>query len=209
MKILSSQIFRKILVPTIVSGTLFCAYSQTKNQNNILNSLEQDIFMLQEKVPTKGTTSQAVLQKAPNPEVYIKGKKNFASIVVDLAQNVLYEYKNGKPISAYLIASGKKSTPTDTGLRIVTHIETYPYKSAPKSTKRYKNPNDYGPRIICLEKLDSITGIRSVTGEFIHGNNNPQSLGKYVSKGCMRMDNEVIKLLAQKVKRGALVLIKR
>ena len=47
------------------------------------------------------------------------------------------------------------------------------------------------------------------TGEFIHGNKNPDSLGKYASKGCMRMDNEVIQYLAPQMKRGDIVIIKK
>ena len=59
----------------------------------------------------------------------------------------------------------------------------------------------------CLETVDPKTGKRGITGEFIHGNNNAASLGKYVSQGCIRMDNEVIKKLANEVKRGDFVLV--
>ena len=122
---------------------------------------------------------------------------------------VLYHYNDkGEAVAAYLVASGKKSTPTDKGLRIVTHIESYPYKSAPAGTKRRRNPGNYGPRIICLETVNPKTGARGKTGEFIHGNSNPKTLGKYASLGCIRMDNEVIKKLAREIKRGAFVLIK-
>ena len=92
---------------------------------------------------------------------------------------------------------------------MVTHVETYPYRSAPMATKRRRNPNDYGPRIICLETVNPKTGAKGSTGEFIHGNKNPNSLGKYASLGCIRMDNEVIKELAKQVKRGDIVVIKR
>ena len=110
---------------------------------------------------------------------------------------------------AYLIASGKKSTPTDTGIRIVSNIERWPYKTAGLATKRRKNPNDYGPRALILRKIDPKTGETAPTGEFIHGNNNRKSLGKYASKGCMRMDNTVIKEMATLVKKGDIVIIKR
>ena len=63
------------------------------------------------------------------------------------------------------------------------------------------------PKIICLQKVDPETGTRSSTGEFIHGNNNPASLGKYASLGCIRMDNDVIRELAANVKRGDIVVI--
>lgn len=174
---------------------------------------EGDSFVKTElisEIPPYGTTDTQILKSAPNPEVNIMDNTMYATIVVDLSKNVLYKYdENGTPEIAYSIASGKPSTPTSTGLRVVSHVETYPYKTAPWSTKRRRNPNDYGPKIIILNELDDITGETSQIGEFIHGNNNPNSIGKYVSHGCMRMDNEVIKDLAQQVHRGDIVKIIR
>ena len=37
--------------------------------------------------------------------------------------------------SASLVASGKASTPTDTGIRVVSNIETYPYRTASPKTR--------------------------------------------------------------------------
>lgn len=52
-------------------------------------------------------------------------------------------------------------------------------------------------------------GEQRSSGEFIHGTNNPETLGEYVSQGCIRMDNDVIRDLALEVKRGDIVIIKR
>ncbi len=167
---------------------------------------KQDSFEFVDTVPAKGTAIKTILNKAPSADVVINSEKKKAKIVVDISKNVLYKYdSNGEPEIAYLIASGKKSTPTDTGLRIISHIETYPYRSAPRATKRRKNPKAYGPKIIILNKLDPKTGLQSSCGEFIHGNNDSTSIGKYASQGCMRMDNGVIKELASQVKRGDIV----
>lgn len=78
---------------------------------------------------------------------------------------------------------------------------------APRRSKRRRHPSAYGPKIICLDILDTKTGEKSHIGEFIHGNNDSTSIGKYASKGCMRMDNIVIKELAQNAKNGDIVLI--
>lgn len=162
------------------------------------------------RVPAKGTSEKAVLDEAPSPIVYIAGERKKAAIVVDLSKNVLYYYhETGIPLCAYLVASGKKKYPTNTGIRVVTHVERYPYKTASPKTKRYQKPWDYGPRVICLETVDPKTGDRGKTGEFIHGNNNPSSIGKYASLGCVRMDNAVIKNLANLVKPGDIVVMKR
>lgn len=199
MKIMNSV--RAFALSAVAAAPLLTApvYSQP---------VKQDTF--EHSIPASGTSNIHKLIGAPSSEVTIAGVKHNAVIVVDLSKNVLYKYdKNGHPEAAYLVASGKKSTPTHTGVRVVTHTETYPYKTAPAKSKRRRAPRDYGPKIICLNKVDTKTGEQSPTGEFIHGNNNPSSIGKYASHGCIRMDNEVIKQLAKQVKKGDLVLIKK
>lgn len=191
-----------------ISLAIFTMGAVQYPQNNIAQQkLLNDTISI---VTPMGTNDNFILSKAPSPLINICGKTKSAIFVIDLNKNFLYQYdKSGNAQSAYLIASGKKNTPTDTGLRIVTHIESYPYKNAPKTTRRYRKPNDYGPNIICLNKVDSITGKTTPTGEFIHGNNNIKSLGKYASLGCIRMDNSVIKKLSKIVKKGDLILIKK
>lgn len=169
---------------------------------------EQDKFIQTYEIPPQGTSEFTKLLWAPSPEVIVKGVHRNATVVIDLSKNILYKYdKEGKATDAYLVASGSKATPSTPGLKVVTHVEKYPYKSAPPTTKRYKNPIAYGPRVICLNTLDPKTGKQGQTGEFIHGNNDPKSIGKYVSQGCIRMDNEVIKKLANEVKQGDLILV--
>ena len=170
--------------------------------------LQKDNFTAVTATPT-GTENRAVLAGAPSARIEIAGEKKIAKFVVDLSKNILYKYDvQGNAKTAYLIASGKESTPTSKGVRIVTHTETYPYRTAPRGTKRRRSPWAYGPRIICLNKIDPNTGEQAQTGEFIHGTNDLSSLGKYASHGCMRMDNDVIKILANEVKRGDIVIIK-
>lgn len=193
----------------IAAGTMMLFPTQTKAQGTTIQA-KPDTFEIVEKVTPQGTDSEEILFNAPSPDIKVLGEYKTAKIIIDLSKNILYKYDEfGNPEKAYLVASGKKGSPTDTGVRIVTHIETYPYKTAPWSTKRRRNPKAYGPKIICLDKLNPLTGERSRTGEFIHGNNNPNSLGKYASLGCVRMDNEVIKELSTQVKRGDIVIIKK
>ena len=92
---------------------------------------------------------------------------------------------------------------------MVSHVEKYPYLTAPRSTKRRRNPSSFGPNIIILDNVDVYTGEKSMTGQFIHGNNDSTSIGKRVSNGCIRMSNKVITYLSKLVKRGDLVLIKK
>ena len=109
----------------------------------------------------------------------------------------------------YPIASGKSSTPTKPALKVITGIEEYDYKSAPKSTKRYKNPKDYGTHLLNLSIVDPKTGkIIGSDGQFIHGTFKPECIGKKVSKGCIRVNNDVIDMLAENLEIGQYVLIR-
>ncbi|MBR6127905.1 L,D-transpeptidase [bacterium] len=173
----------------------------------VFSRINQSPDTYENTVTPKGITNTSELKNAPSPYLLIKGKKQTARIVVDLSKNILYKYNEfGVAENAYKVASGKKSTPTHKGVRIVSHIETYPYKTA-YGTKRKRNPRAYGPKILILKKLNPKTGEETPTGEFIHGNNNSNSIGKYVSNGCIRMDNEVIKEFAKEFKPGDIVII--
>ena len=185
----------------LLAGTIIVTSPKAQAQ-------EIDKFEQVYEVSPKGTSDIVQLLWAPDPRIMINGEIHLATMVIDLSKNVLYKYdEKGKATNAYLVASGAKETPSTPGIKVVTHVESYPYKLAPPNTKRYKNPKAYGPRIICLETVDPKTGNRGITGEFIHGNNDPKSLGKYVSQGCIRMDNEVIKQLAKEVERGDFILV--
>ena len=201
-----------IAIPAIMALT--ASPMVATQRSSAINTQPTDTFEYvsnQERIPAEGTTALPVLNVAPSPLVKVNGKEKTARFVVDITKNVLYEYdKSGNANCAYSIASGKASTPTHTGVRIVTHTEDFPYKSAPAGTKRRKNPRDYGPHIILLSVLDTKTGeVLGSNGEFIHGTSNPSSIGKHVSHGCMRMDNDVISQLYKTVKYGDIVVIKK
>lgn len=209
MKILPIRNIKQYSKTILATGVLFATPFVANAKSQQRYALENDKLELStDSVIPQGTTSESVLLRAPSSKVKIKGQEKFAKIVVDLSRNILYKYDDkGRPEIAYLIASGKKTTPTDTGVRVVSHVESYPYRTAPRVTKRRKNPKAYGPNAIILLKLDPKTGNTDTTGEFIHGNNDPESLGFFKFLGCMRMDNGVIKILSKQVKRGDIVLI--
>lgn len=202
----------------VTAGVLFCPPGTSaktnagdtfeKSQYSAIHDAGQDEDPL--LVPAEGTSSKSILKDAPSPKVLVQGEVKNAKIIVNLTDNILYKYDdNGNAETAYSVASGKSSTPTRCGVRVVSHVETYPFRGAPPRSKRRRNPRAYGPKIIILDKLDVNTGERSSIGEFIHGTNNPSSIGKYISHGCIRMDNEIIKELASEVKRGDIVMMIR
>lgn len=180
----------------------------SKNALKQENTEIQGITLEKEKVSPKGSTNPEHLKNAPEPIITIAGEKKFAAIVIDTKTNLLYKYNDkGQAEIVYSVATGKKSTPTRKGIKMITNVETYPYKTA-YGTKRKRNPRDYGPNVIIIENINPETGkIYGNNGQFIHGNKNPASLGKYASLGCVRMDNEVIKELSKEVQKNTYVLI--
>lgn len=177
-----------------------------ENSSNIDD--EKGLSVEQEKVSPKGSSSPQHLKNAPSPIITVAGEKKLAAIVVDTKTNLLYTYDaKGKAETVYSVATGKKYTPTRKGIKMITNVEDYPYKTA-YGTKRKKNPKDYGPNVIIIENINPETGkIYGRNGQFIHGNNNPKSLGTYASLGCIRMDNEVIKKIAKDAVKNSYVLI--
>ena len=192
-----------ILIITFTVGILIVCpakvYAQT--QNYYISAAGED-------VPVTGTTAPKILAQAPSPVVLMQGKRKTAAIIVDITNNILYKYdKKGNPEIAYKIASGKPSTPTSVGIRLVSHVEFYPYKTAPPNTNRRKKPSIFGPCVIILTMIDTISGVKWDNSEYIHGTDVPSSLGKHSSHGCIRMNNDVILKLAGQVKRGDIVIM--
>ena len=108
------------------------------------------------------------------------------SIVISLAKRRLSLMEGQKAVKTYPVGIGTPMTATPTGLfRIIS---------------KANNPGGpYGARWLGLSKPHY----------GIHGTNNPQSIGKLVSKGCIRMYNQDIIDLADKVAIGTKVTIKQ
>ena len=93
-------------------------------------------------------------------------------------------FSDGKLIKTYPVAIGKPSTPTPKG--------TF------KIINKAINPGGpFGARWLGL----------SISGYGIHGTNNPSSIGKAVSHGCIRMQNPAVIELASTVPIGTVVTI--
>lgn len=93
-------------------------------------------------------------------------------------------YKDGKYVKYYPIAIGKPSTPTPTGKFTIIN-------------KAINPGGPFGVRWLGLSKK----------GYGIHGTNNPSSIGKAVSNGCIRMYNKDVLELANMVPIGTVVTI--
>ncbi len=172
-------------------------------------SMTQQVTKTLTQVPHEGSTDSLILANAPSCDIIIQGVKKKAKIVVDVANHLLYKYSSdGKPEIVYPVATGKPETPTHKGVRRVSHIEIPRLRRAPKHTKRYKNPAPFGARCIILDIIDLETGKLTRIGEFIHGNNAPESIGLDASGGCVRMPEGAVIEVSKDVKSGDIVIIK-
>ncbi|QGU96116.1 L,D-transpeptidase family protein [Clostridium bovifaecis] len=88
------------------------------------------------------------------------------SITINVSNRRLTLFQNGKVFKSYPIAVGKPSTPTPRGtFRIIN--------------KAFNPGGPFGARWLGLSRK----------GYGIHGTNNPASIGKAVSNGCIRLHN--------------------
>lgn len=106
------------------------------------------------------------------------------SINVSVSKRQLTLFQSGTPVKTYPIAVGKMLTQTPAGQYVVVNRE----------------PNPGGPFGAMWLSL-------SRAGYGIHGTNNPSSIGKAVSLGCIRMYNPDVLALAARIPNGTKVNI--
>lgn len=106
------------------------------------------------------------------------------SITISISMRRLTLFNNGKPIKSYPVGVGKQYSPTPTGRFTI-------------ATKRQNPGGPFGAMWLGL----------SIPHVGIHGTNNPSSIGGFVSKGCIRMQNRDVLELAGLVAIGTPVSI--
>ncbi|SMC17428.1 L,D-transpeptidase catalytic domain [Clostridium acidisoli DSM 12555] len=107
-------------------------------------------------------------------------------ITINTQTRILTLFRNNNFYKTYMVAVGKPSTPTPKG--------TF------KIINRAINPGGpFGARWL---------GLNAPYGDYgIHGTNNPSSIGKNISNGCIRMFNNQVIEVSNLVSIGTLVLI--
>lgn len=122
-------------------------------------------------------------------------------IIINKSTNTLAYYENGKIVKTFKVATGKKASYTPEGkFKIVNKIKNRPYYAGNIPGGDPRNP--LGNRWLGLNARGTWG-----TTYAIHGNNNPSSIGKYVSAGCIRMYNDEVKWLYDRVKVNTPVVI--
>jgi lipoprotein-anchoring transpeptidase ErfK/SrfK len=150
----------------------------------------------------------AMAQSAPRDIVPLPG---FApgTIVVKTAERKLYFVLDGYNALRFPVGVGKAGK-TWTGVARVEGKYVRPAWSPPDEIRR-ENPKL--PRVIPGGAPNNPMGEAALTlrgGEYaIHGTNRPQSIGGFVSYGCIRMHNRDIRELYRLVQVGAPVIVER
>ena len=118
-------------------------------------------------------------------------------VVVSIPDRKIALVENGEVVRIYPVAVGKDSTPSPTG--------TFTIKN------RLTNPTYYHPGTVIEPGPLSPIGTRwiglSQKGFGIHGTNEPQSIGKAASHGCIRMARKDLEELFTLVQIGDTVEI--
>ena len=159
--------------------------------------------------PGSETASQAANEVEDQPETQAStpgesGAPRNVSIKIDTKRNMLGVFENEKLIAAYPVTIGSAHTASPIGdwkVRGITKLPRFRYdKEMLEHGQRSGNfqmlppgpRNPVGVMWIALNKK----------GIGIHGTNDPGSIGKAVSHGCIRLANWDVVRLATKIKAG-------
>jgi lipoprotein-anchoring transpeptidase ErfK/SrfK len=119
------------------------------------------------------------------------------SVVVDKSQNILMLKSDEEIIKTYIVSTGaNNSTPTGT-FKIVNKLANPTWFKAGAVVPASSPENILGTRWLGFD----------LAGYGIHGTTDPQSLGRQVTQGCVRMANADVEELYAIVPEGAEVTI--
>jgi lipoprotein-anchoring transpeptidase ErfK/SrfK len=118
-------------------------------------------------------------------------------IEVDLSQHRLTLLRDGKPVLTTTAGTGTGGTPTPTGLYYVNQ------KLRPDDPA-----GPFGPGAIGISAFSpTLTNWAQGGPVAIHGTNDPTSVGRSVSHGCIRVQNPVLRVLYRAIRAGSPVVI--
>lgn len=147
----------------------------------------------------KSSAKSAVETKADaKVDMAAEAEESKLKISINLAARSLAVFDGAEKIRLYPIGPGKTSTPTPTGYYKVQYMEKNPDWISPHDKTVIKS----GPA--CPLGYRWI-GFRGSYG--IHGTNKPESIGGYVSDGCVRMRETDVEALYELTKVGTPVEI--
>lgn len=124
-------------------------------------------------------------------------------IVVNKDANLLKLYKGRRLIKKYSVATGKELDATPEGKFKIIRKTKNPYWGGGKDKEPIEGGTPENPLGTMWLGLDYGGG----RWYGIHGTNNPRSIGKHVSNGCIRMHNRDVEELSRIVANNTIVFI--
>jgi lipoprotein-anchoring transpeptidase ErfK/SrfK len=119
-------------------------------------------------------------------------------IVVDVSRRLLTFYRRGRVVLRTTVAVGSSATPTPTGTFYVNQRLIPDDPGGP-----------YGPGAIGISAFSNVlTGWAQGGPVAIHGTNEPWSIGKPVSNGCIRVRNPILRRLFAQTPAGTPVVVR-
>lgn len=119
-------------------------------------------------------------------------------VVVSIPDRKLALVEDGQVVKIYRVAVGRETSPTPTGTFTIVNRITNPTYYQPGKVVPAGKKNPLGTRWIGLSEKHYA----------IHGTNEPQSVGKAVSHGCVRMGAKDVAELFRRVRVGDTVEIR-
>jgi lipoprotein-anchoring transpeptidase ErfK/SrfK len=118
-------------------------------------------------------------------------------IEVDVSARRLTFFRSGRPIVRAPIAVGAPATPTPIG-RFYVNQELIPYDTS----------GPFGPGAIGISAFSNVlTGWTQGGPVAIHGTNDPSSIGRAISNGCIRLQNPVLRRIFRATPTGTPVVV--
>jgi lipoprotein-anchoring transpeptidase ErfK/SrfK len=149
-------------------------------------------------MPTFSAALQTSVPAAPSPKAPEFAKATVRWVLVSIPDRKLALVENGRVVRIYRVAVGKTSTPSPVGeFKIVNRVTNPTYYHKGQVIPAGKG-NPVGTRWMGL----------SAKGYGIHGTNQPNSIGKAASTGCIRVGKKDIEELFALVDVGDAVQIR-
>ena len=168
--------------------------------------------MMEANPGTNISTTLRSGQKVIVPAQFILPKYR-KGIVINMAELRMYYFPSGgKYVMTFPVAMGRDQWRTPTTMTSVISKERNPVWNVPDSIRAYtlESSGKVLPKAVQSgpdNPLGKYALHLGAAGYLIHGNNVPSSIGKFVSSGCIRMNNADIKTLFNIVPVGTPVYI--
>ena len=164
--------------------------------------------------PTINSRKIKVDTKIAIPTQYILPPKKYRTgIVINIAELRLYYFtKDQQSVMAFPLALGKIGWRTPLGHTYIVRKQIDPPWNVPKSIREYtlKKTGKLLPLVVPPGKKNPLGPYAlylGISGYLIHGTNDPSSVGRLVSSGCIRLYNRNVEKLYQQAPKGTKVHI--